>query len=169
MKKYLALTLIFLSQVLFSCGSDEEVVKEPVQSKPFKPTSIEELEKKEPKKVDTVYLKDTVVSEPKATFTSNNYEPQNPNYIRVPNNYSCKHAELIQHILTMKRDAIMEKEQKPHSFYGDWFFDIFEIETAPIILIQYYEKKIDLMITEAVSKGELNYLNLEKGIGSPVK
>lgn len=83
--------------------------------------------------------------------------------------YQGKHREIIQEILNQKKTFVMEKEEKPYQYYGSWFFDIFDIDKTPAIVTEYYEKKIDALVKECVTKGDLNYDNLFKNNGSPVK
>ena len=165
MKKLLVLLSILTT--LYSCGSDEIRVtsKEPSvtgttggKKKPFKKKALDSLQNDSmPKELANAASNDSV--------TLN----VGSKYIPSTTKYTGKHRELIQQILTQKRTYVMEKEGKPHHYYGDWFFDLFEVDKTPSIVIDYYEKKIDTFITICASKGDLHYDNLSKNEGSPIK
>lgn len=185
MKKIIFLLLVVIPFITSSCGGDDlrkrpqrfqktgsVDVKDSTQSKQQTVNSVPDtsLTKEiESIKKDTVLpkeLKETI--NPNTTSTVSTTSAANVPYVTKLNGYKSRYPEVISSILLAKRTFIMEKEGKPHDYYGDWFFDLFEIDKAPIALIQYYESKIDNFVISNAKKGNLNYQNLHKGTGKVI-
>jgi len=172
--------LNFISCTKTKPVTDEEPVDEPVRKK--KKSKKEEVDKVEVT-IDTLVIDSIELAKVPVAVTPQSVQTTNPNlpvpeviksthtstYERKYNGYKSKYPQLIQTILHEKRVIIMEKNNKPDIYYGDWFFDLFDIETAPVILIQYYEKEIDSFISKLSNKGDLQYENLSVDRGEAIK
>ena len=83
-----------------------------------------------------------VVSQAKETDTFK--LPMIPTYSRQKNTYwqHCKYKEIIEELLYAELQETLTKNNKPLSYYNQWFLDLHDPEYTTDEILKYYESKI---------------------------
>lgn len=183
MKKLLLLFIVILT----SCGGSrqEEDYGSPVQItrplpklKPLAPKVDTSIDSAALKPIDTtvVTINTTIPTQPVSTpivrtvyvntsrhpLTNTTYiEPQLPNYIRIKNAYwaNCRYKDVIAEILDAELQHTLSQNNKPMSYYGQWFLDLYNPEYTTDEVLRYYENRI---VNEIISIYKTTNINHSK-------